>query len=110
MGHAGAKENNVLGLDEKDMNIALQQLKYQLQNFINLKYFNSNMELKNYILPILLIIGILFFLGYLVLGTIIIFWKNFPIVMPTNYRVALGGVLIVYSFFRFTRFFNANND
>ncbi len=58
----------------------------------------------------LLIIGILFFLGYLVLGTIIIFWKNFPIVMPTNYRVALGVVLIVYSFFRFTRFFNANND
>jgi len=58
----------------------------------------------------LLIIGILFFLGYLVLGTIIIFWKNFPIVMPTNYRVALGVVLIVYSFLRFSRFFNSNND
>jgi undecaprenyl pyrophosphate phosphatase UppP len=58
----------------------------------------------------LLIIGILFFLGYLVVGTIIIFWKNFPIVMPTNYRVALGVVLIVYSFLRFSRFFNSNND
>jgi len=58
----------------------------------------------------LLIIGILFFLGYLVLGTIIIFWKNFPIAMPTNYRVALGVVLIVYSFLRFSRFFNSNND
>ena len=46
MGHAGAKENNVLGLDEKDMNIALQQLKYQLQNFkIPQEYTNQQKSL-----------------------------------------------------------------
>jgi hypothetical protein len=75
-----------------------------------LKNTINNFKKKSPQQRFLLIIGILFFLGYLVLGTIIIFWKNFPIVMPTNYRIALGGVLIVYSFFRFSRFFNANNN
>jgi uncharacterized membrane protein (DUF485 family) len=58
----------------------------------------------------LLIIGILFFLAYLVLGLIIIFRKNFPLAMPTTYRIALGVILIVYSFLRFLRIFNSDND
>ena len=51
----------------------------------------------------LLVIGILFFMVYLVLGLIIIFWKQFPIKLPYQYRVAFGLLLIVYSFFRFLR-------
>ena len=51
----------------------------------------------------LLVIGILFFLVYLILGVIIIFWKNFPINLSQQYRVAFGVLLIVYSFIRFTR-------
>ncbi|MNF46372.1 hypothetical protein D3C85_365190 [compost metagenome] len=58
----------------------------------------------------LLVIGILFFLVYLVLGLFIIFMKNFPIRMQFEYRVAFGVVLVVYSFFRFVRIINDNND
>ncbi len=58
----------------------------------------------------LLVIGILFFLLYLVLGLVIIFWKEFPITMKPNYRIAFGIVLIVYSFLRFMRFFNSNEE
>lgn len=58
----------------------------------------------------LLVIGILFFLVYLVLGLIIIFWEKFPIAMEPRYRIAFGALLIGYSFLRFLRFFNANKD
>lgn len=63
----------------------------------------------------LLVIGILFFSVYLCLGIIIIFWENifskkFPLNMAPNYRMAFGILLIVYSFLRFLRFFNSNND
>ena len=63
----------------------------------------------------LFIIGILFFFVYLCIGLIVIFWntifsKKFPIEMQENYRMALGVLLIVYSFLRFYRFFNSNND
>nr|WP_269226407.1 hypothetical protein [Flavobacterium eburneipallidum] len=63
----------------------------------------------------LLVIGILFFSIYLFLGLIIIFWESvftsaFPLIMAFHYRIALGVLLIVYSFFRFFRFFNSDND
>lgn len=58
----------------------------------------------------LLVIGILFFLVYLVLGLIIIFWEKFPITMDRNYRIAFGALLIVYSFLRFMRFFNSDKN
>lgn len=58
----------------------------------------------------LLVIGILFFLIYLSMGLTIIFWKEMPITMEYNYRLAFGLLLIVYSFFRFLRFFNENKD
>ncbi len=58
----------------------------------------------------LLVIGILFFLVYLVLGLFIIFMKNFPIQMQANYRIAFGVVLIVYAFIRFVRIINDNNN
>jgi len=58
----------------------------------------------------LLVIGILFFLIYLALGLIVIFWDKFPLKMEFKYRVAFGVLLIVYSFFRFVRFLNANKD
>jgi len=56
----------------------------------------------------LLFIGMLFFLIYLTLGLTIIFWDNLPLKMPFGYRIAFGALLIVYSFIRFVRFFNAN--
>ncbi|HEX8268349.1 MAG TPA: hypothetical protein VF581_00540 [Flavobacterium sp.] len=58
----------------------------------------------------LLIIGILFFMVYLVLGLIIIFWKDFPFAIENNYRIAFGVLLIVYSVFRFLRLINSANE
>ena len=68
-----------------------------------------NFKKKSLSQRFLFVIGILFFLLYLVLGLIIIFWKNIPINMEPNYRMAFAVLLIVYSFFRFARFFNANS-
>jgi|JI61114DRNA_FD_contig_123_49390_length_740_multi_3_in_0_out_2_2 uncharacterized membrane protein (DUF485 family) len=58
----------------------------------------------------LLVIGLCFFLMYFVLGLILIFWKELPIAMEQKYRVVFGIVLIVYSFFRFIRFFNLSQE
>lgn len=64
----------------------------------------------------LLIIGILFFLLYFVLGTGIIFWeylvpeKPFPLDMEMKFRIAFGVLLIVYAFYRATRFYHKNNN
>lgn len=64
----------------------------------------------------LLIIGILFFLLYFVLGTGIIFWeyifpeRDFPLVMEMKFRIAFGVLLIVYAFYRATRFYHKNNN
>lgn len=51
----------------------------------------------------LLVLGILFFLGYLVLGLLFIFMKNLPFAIQPNYRVAFGSLLIVYAAIRFFR-------
>ncbi len=58
----------------------------------------------------LLVIGILLFLIYFVLGMFIIFWKQFPLRMQPNYRIAFGVLLIVYSFIRFVRILNTKDD
>jgi uncharacterized membrane protein len=78
------------------------------------KTFNSYKE-KSPKERFLFIMGILFFSLYLFMGLAVIFWstifsKKFPIEMASNYRIALGVVLIVYSFLRFNRFMNSNND
>ncbi len=58
----------------------------------------------------LLVIAILFFIGYFVLGLFIIFMKNLPFAMKSNYRLAFGVLLIVYAFIRFMRIINDNKD
>jgi len=73
------------------------------------KIFN-NFKKKSLKERFLLLIGMLFFLLYLVLGLIVIFWEKFPIAMKPSYRIAFGVILIVYSFLRFTRFINTNNQ
>lgn len=78
------------------------------------KSFNKN-EKKSPKERFLFIIGILFFSLYLCMGLVVIFWNfifpsKFPLEMSSNYRMLLGVVLIVYSFFRFKRFMNSNND
>lgn len=58
----------------------------------------------------LFVIGMCFFLLYLVLGLLIIFWNALPLAMSGNFRLLFGVVLIVYASLRFVRFFNSNTD
>ena len=58
----------------------------------------------------LFVIGILFFGVYLVLGILIIFWKQFPIKLDLQYRIAFGVLLVVYAFFRFVRLIKKNQE
>lgn len=51
----------------------------------------------------LFVLGIAFFLMYFVLGAMVIFWKELPIPLSYNRRLAFGVLLIVYAFFRFIR-------
>ena len=69
----------------------------------------NNIKKKSLKERFLLVLGILFFLVYLVLGLFIIFMKEFPIAMDATYRSAFGIILIVYAFFRFIRLINDNN-
>ena len=68
----------------------------------------DNMKKKSPKERFLLVIGLLFFLVYLVLGLAVIFWKELPLAMEYKYKIALGVLLIVYSIIRFQRFYNSN--
>ncbi len=70
----------------------------------------NNTQKKSLKERFLRIIGMLFFLLYLTFGLAIIFWKGLPLNMPNNYRMAFGILVIVYSFFRFIRFFQKSDS
>lgn len=58
----------------------------------------------------LLFIGVLFLMIYLTLGVLIIFWRNFPMIKQTNYRIAFGFLIIIYSIFRFWRLIKTDDE
>lgn len=60
-------------------------------------------EQKSPLRRFLFIFGLLMFSLYFVLGVAIMWWKDFPLVLSANYRIAFGILLIVYSFVRFVR-------
>ncbi|MEZ7500714.1 hypothetical protein QO200_18520 [Flavobacterium sp. Arc3] len=70
----------------------------------------KNIQEKSLKERFLLVLAILFFILYFVLGLFIIFMKDFPIDMNMTYRVAFGILLIVYSFIRGRRIITDNND
>ena len=70
----------------------------------------NNIRKKSLKERFLLVLGILFFLVYLVLGLFIIFMKNLPLAMEPKYRIVFGVLLIVYAIFRFFRIINDTND
>ena len=75
-----------------------------------IKHILTNYKKKSLKERFLLFIGILFLMIYLTLGVILIFWTKFPIRMETQYRIALGCLLIVYGTFRFWRLLKTNSD
>lgn len=66
---------------------------------------NDTSEKKSLKERFFLILGMLFFMLYFCFGLAIIFWDKLPLQMAFGYRVAFGGIVIVYAFFRFIRFF-----
>ncbi|MCO6147053.1 hypothetical protein [Flavobacterium sp. NRK1] len=58
---------------------------------------------KSPIQRFLFVLGIVFFLMYFALGLMIIFWEKIPLSLTRNGRLAMGILLIAYSFFRFIR-------
>ena len=75
-----------------------------------LKGILDNFQKKSLKERFLLVIGMLFFLIYLTFGLVIIFWDEVPLSMPYTFRIAFGIILIVYSFLRFIRFFNKEEN
>ncbi|MEY2868720.1 MAG: hypothetical protein RIR01_1180 [Bacteroidota bacterium] len=75
-----------------------------------LKRFITNIQKKSLKERFLLVIGILFFILYFILGLIVIFMDNFPIALPRNYRLAFGALLIIYAFIRCLRIINDNKE
>lgn len=57
-----------------------------------------------------LVIGICFFLMYLTFGLAVLLWEDLNLNLQDNYRYALGGIIIVYAFLRFIRFFQKNTS
>jgi hypothetical protein len=70
----------------------------------------DNIQKKSLKERFLLVMGILLFLAYLVLGLIFIFWTSIPIALLPKYRLAFGVLLVVYSFIRLYRVLKINND
>ena len=70
----------------------------------------SNYRKKSLKERFLLFIGVLFLMIYLTLGVLVIFWKNFPLIKQTNYRIAFGVLIIVYAFFRFWRLIKTDDE
>lgn len=70
----------------------------------------NNIQKKSLKERFLLVLGILFFLVYLVLGLMIMFWKKLPLDIEPNYRYAFGALLIVYSAIRFLRLINSKTE
>ena len=75
-----------------------------------LSEIKNNFMKKSLAERFLLVLGMFFFMMYFVIGLFLIFKKTLPLNLPYNYRVLLGILLIVYSFFRFVRFFKSNAE
>lgn len=69
-----------------------------------------NIQKKSLKERFLLVIGVLFFFLYFVLGLLIIFMDNFPLDMSYSYRVAFGILLFVYAFVRVIRIIKDNKE
>jgi hypothetical protein len=75
-----------------------------------LEKINRNIQEKSLKERFLLVIGVLFFVVYFVLGLFIIFMDNFPLDMKREYRIGFGILLITYAFIRFARFIKDNKN
>ncbi|WP_395804557.1 hypothetical protein [Daejeonella sp.] len=68
-------------------------------SFLKKEEFKQKSPAKRF----LFILGLGMFALYFALGIAIVFWKDFPIDLSFEYRLAFATLLIVYSFIRFVR-------
>lgn len=72
----------------------------------NLKTFMQKSPQQRF----LLILGLVMFAFYLILGITLIVWKDMPVTIERTYRILLGVLLIVYAAIRFTRVINQKDN
>ncbi|AOM76813.1 hypothetical protein BFS30_06325 [Pedobacter steynii] len=72
----------------------------------NLKTFKQKSPQQRF----LFILGLVMFTFYLILGLLLIFWKDIPFEIQKTYRILFGLLLIAYAAIRFTRLINQKND
>ena len=65
------------------------------------KYVNE--QQKSLFQRFLFVLRLLMFAFYVLAGLMFIIWKDMPVELARNYRIAFGVILIVYSFLRFIR-------
>ena len=65
---------------------------------------NSNEEQKSPKRRFLLILGVVVFTCFCVLGLMILFWDNFPIHFQQPQRTLFGSVILIYAVLRFSRY------
>jgi hypothetical protein len=58
----------------------------------------------------LFILGLVMLSLYLVLGILLIFWKDIPFDITPTYRILFGFLLIAYAILRFYRLINKKED
>jgi len=58
----------------------------------------------------LFILGLVMLSFYLVLGTMLIFWKDIPFDITPTYRILFGVLLIAYAVLRFYRLINKKEN
>jgi len=60
----------------------------------------------------LFILGLITFLACFTMGLMVMFWGSLidRLSLPTNERLILGGLLLIYSLVRFIRFFKKEPD
>ena len=75
-----------------------------------LEHILNNVKRKSLKERFLLVIALLFFVLYFVLGLFVIFMKNFPFDLSPEYRILFGILLVVYAVFRCIRIINDAKD
>jgi hypothetical protein len=58
----------------------------------------------------LLILGIVTFIGFVVLGVMVMFWQDLPLQLTDTYRKLFGGMIILYSILRFSRLLKRDDE
>lgn len=64
---------------------------------------NSDFKQKPPKQRFLFILGIVGFVLFVVLALMVMFWNKLPLNMPKSQRYVFGGIILIYSFLRFSR-------